>query len=465
MTVLNCWMLLRGLLHNVDGLVSNPGIPADGNNIINSIPLPKIKPHVCNQQYQGINNLEMDLVDLVATCQRHTRCSTSYCLKRKRGKQECRFGYPKPLQQVTTITTQEGEPVVLTSRNDNLLNAYNPVQLSAWRANVDMQYIVSRNKVIKYVAKYATKSEPRSKGLQEVYSTIMKSIKEDATPLKVVQKLLTSTIGERDFSAQETCHLLLMLPLFRASRDFVVLSLDGSRQVTETFEEDKSVTVDSQLDHYCARPDVPEFREVSLLKFVQKYRIPKKIGSALVPRNKDVIVIPRPYCSPDPQGPQYEQYSKQKLMLHKPFVQLDELLGGCDTYAAAYATFLQSGNVPKSLADDIHRLEMAQAEDQQTVDEEVTNFQTIHFLFIYMYSFCRHVITMTMMIKTRTLYWIGCSSVIITQNLSKLLLLVKSTGLLLEKSMTTCRKCLPLLHSTNSIWSTLQMKLRLKHKI
>ncbi len=358
----------------VDGLVStmNPGIPADGNNIINSIPLPKIKPHVCNQQYQGINNLEMDLVDLVATCQRHTRCSTSYCLKRKRGKQECRFGYPKPLQQVTTITTQEGEPVVLTSRNDNLLNAYNPVQLSAWRANVDMQYIVSRNKVIKYVAKYATKSEPRSKGLQEVYSTIMKSIKEDATPLKVVQKLLTSTIGERDFSAQETCHLLLMLPLFRASRDFVVLSLDGSRQVTETFEEDKSVTVDSQLDHYCARPDVPEFREVSLLKFVQKYRIPKKIGSALVPRNKDVIVIPRPYCSPDPQGPQYEQYSKQKLMLHKPFVQLDELLGGCDTYAAAYATFLQSGNVPKSLADDIHRLEMAQAEDQQTVDEEVT---------------------------------------------------------------------------------------------
>ncbi len=82
----------------VDGLVStmNPGIPADGNNIINSIPLPKIKPHVCNQQYQGINNLEMDLVDLVVTCQRHTRCSTSYCLKRKRGKQECRFGYPKP---------------------------------------------------------------------------------------------------------------------------------------------------------------------------------------------------------------------------------------------------------------------------------------------------------------------------------------------------------------------------------
>lgn len=374
----------------IDGLVStmNPGIPADGNNIINATPLPKTKPHVCNQHYGDIKNLEMDLVDLVATCQRHTRCSTSYCLKRKRGKQECRFGFPKPLQQVTTITSQEGEPLVLTSRNDNLLNGYNPVQLSAWRANVDMQYIVSRDKVIKYVAKYATKSEPRSKGLQEVYSTIMKSIKEDGTPLKVVQKLLTGTVGERDFSAQETCHLLLMLPLFRASRDFIVLSLDGSRQVAETFQEDKSVTVDSQLDHYCARPDVPEFKEMSLLEFVQKYKIPKRIGSTLMPRNKEVIVIPRPYCSPDPQGPQYEQYAKQKLMLHKPFFHVDDLLGGYDTYGAAYATFLQSNDVPRSLADDIHKLELAQAEAQQTVDKEVS--KTIKIDSIYSSRFIMH---------------------------------------------------------------------------
>ena len=39
--------------------------------------------------------------DMVATCQRHTRCSASYCLRTKHGKQEkqeCRLGYPKPLQ-------------------------------------------------------------------------------------------------------------------------------------------------------------------------------------------------------------------------------------------------------------------------------------------------------------------------------------------------------------------------------
>jgi len=82
----------------------------------------------------------------------------------------------------------------------------------------------SRQKVTKYVAKYATKSKPQSKALQEVYRNIMNSIDDDGSPLKVVQKLLKSTVGERDFPAQEMCHLLLMLPMVKPSRDFVVLS-------------------------------------------------------------------------------------------------------------------------------------------------------------------------------------------------------------------------------------------------
>ena len=80
---------------------------------------------------------------------------------------------------VTTITTENVDPSLITARNDCLLNSYNSVQLSGWRANVDMQYVVSRRRVINYVAKYAIKSEPRSKSLKTVYSTIMKSLKDD----------------------------------------------------------------------------------------------------------------------------------------------------------------------------------------------------------------------------------------------------------------------------------------------
>lgn len=134
---------------------------------------------------------------------------------------------------MTTLTLQDGEPESTTARNDGLINSHNPIQLSGWRANIDMQYYVSRRKVIEYCAKYATKCEPRSQPLKDVYKTIVQGLREEDTPLKVVQKLLINTVGDRDYSAQETCDLLLQLPMFHASRDFIVLRLDGSRAVDE----------------------------------------------------------------------------------------------------------------------------------------------------------------------------------------------------------------------------------------
>ena len=94
------------------------------------------------------------------------------------------------------------------------------------------------------------KSEPRYQPLKEIFTTIVRSLKEDILSLRAVQKLLTNAVGERDFSAQETCHLLLQLPMFKASRDFVVLSLNGSHAVNEHLDEDQSATVSSALDCY-----------------------------------------------------------------------------------------------------------------------------------------------------------------------------------------------------------------------
>ena len=166
---------VEDIVSYADSIVStiNPAISIDGSNAENA-PRAQTKPHVCNKPYANVKDINMDLVEMIATCQRHTRCSPAYCLKKKKGVQECRFGYPKPLQPITTINMEGSTPTLLTQRNDCLLNSYNPVQLSAWRANVDMQYIVSRNRVLNYIAKYAAKSEPRSKGLKAVYGNILK---------------------------------------------------------------------------------------------------------------------------------------------------------------------------------------------------------------------------------------------------------------------------------------------------
>ena len=202
--------------------------------------------------YAEVEDIQQDLVDLIATCQRHTRCSAAYCLRTSPGgEQYCRFGYPKPLvPEFTAMEIEEEEPVLLTERNDGLVNSFNPVQLSAWRANMDMQYCVSRRKVVEYVAKYATKCEPRSQTMKQVFATIAKSLSDDSTSLKAVQKLLINSVGERDYSAQETCHLLLQLPMFKASRDFIVLSLDGSRAVEERLDEDQPAKKKKENDDF-----------------------------------------------------------------------------------------------------------------------------------------------------------------------------------------------------------------------
>ena len=329
--------------------------------------------YVIDHNYADVNDVHEDLKDLIATCQRHTRCSAAYCLRTRNGVQACCFGYPKDLHnetalQVNTDPEEMGEPELITARNDGLINSYNPVQLSGWRANVDMQYCLSKKKVIEYITKYATKCEPRSQTMNEVYANIVRSLKDDSTSLKVVQKLLINSVGERDYSAQETCHLFLQLPLTKSTRDITILSLDGSRQVEEQPDQDTRATAPSILDHYIHSPHSTTFDDMKLLHFAQNYSMPKETGTT-PKHHKMKVVIVRMYCSPDPDGPKYEQYCKQKLMLHVPFRHVDELKGDCDSFAAAYALFLQSGNVPSSLEDDMERLRQHQTE--QDNDDEI----------------------------------------------------------------------------------------------
>ena len=236
-----------------------------------------------------------------------------------------------------------------------------------------MQYIVSRQRVLQYCTKYLTKSEPRSQSLKDLFTTIIHSLKDSNTSLKAVQKLLMNTVGERDYSAQETCHLLLQLPMFRVSQDFIILSLDGSRAVEDHLEEGQHATALSIVDHYMGRPDSSHFNGMTLLEFARQYSMPKALRADPTPRTRCIVVIPQPYISPDPAGKKYEQYCRQSLMQHKPFHHIEDLFSGHTTYIDAHAAFLQSGHIPSCLEDDMfHLLQFLHSNDEDSEEAEVS---------------------------------------------------------------------------------------------
>ena len=114
---------------------TNTAVLPDGSNI-SEAPHAQVDPHICNNAYKDVVDFSEDLAQLVATCQRHTRCSSAYCLRENNGEQQCRFGYPKDIQLESSLElAEDGEIKVTTARNDPL-NSYNPLQLSAWRAKL-----------------------------------------------------------------------------------------------------------------------------------------------------------------------------------------------------------------------------------------------------------------------------------------------------------------------------------------
>ena len=104
--------------------------------------------------------------------------------------------------------------------------------------------------------------------------------------------------------------------------------------------------------------------------------MPKQLFKEPIPRRKQVIVVVRPYYPPDCDGPNYEQFCQQKLMLNVKFRQVPELLGDHPTYSDAYTEFSRSAHSQCSLQDDIYRLE----ENHLSSDDEDTEV-SLYFLF------------------------------------------------------------------------------------
>ena len=110
--------------------------------------------HPCQASYLSLQSkdMERDYVDLLNSVQRHTACSSTYCLRTNdKSTLQCRFHFPfencsDTQLQFEPINTKSGETKykasVVTKRNDSRLNRHQPLQLQGWRANCDIQIVI-----------------------------------------------------------------------------------------------------------------------------------------------------------------------------------------------------------------------------------------------------------------------------------------------------------------------------------
>lgn len=122
--------------------------PEDGNWVKPNI-------HPCKKKFEDIEKQKWDgdYEDLVNSVQRHTQCSTAYCLRKKKEDNNycCRFHYPKDCCDQTHLEYEKIHSKddknhyrvrVITKRNDSRLNNHQRLQLQGWRANCDIQVII-----------------------------------------------------------------------------------------------------------------------------------------------------------------------------------------------------------------------------------------------------------------------------------------------------------------------------------
>lgn len=360
----------KTICNYVDFLMSteNPCNPDDGNWV-------KPNTHPCKKKFEDIDKKEWnkDYEDLLNSVQRHTHCSTAYCLRRTGTDKtySCRFNYPKDFCAKTCLEYEEirakdgtlhHRVKVVTKRNDTRLNNHQRLQLQGWRANCDIQVIIDYHSCIEYIAKYASKSEKMSSVVREAFTSVLHETSNDNDSARVIKKLMMRAIGQRDMSVQEVMHQLLSTKLVSSSFQIVTASLDGSRKIQ--LQNDVLYTEMSLLDLYARRnmyeSDFPGISSLNFLEFASNFF---KGKAGINKRNSPVVVKTYPTYSSNPKGPYYGLFCKYQLLKFKPWhntfaTAWDNQEGSEQVYVEAWHSFLTTTRAQNLVPNWLHQLDL-----------------------------------------------------------------------------------------------------------
>lgn len=325
---------------------------------------PRADYHPCRKCPDSIGDVKQDLAELLNRVQMHS-CNKSYCLRYNKTtkKVQCRFKFPHGLQDKSEIKLNgDGVYEFFPKRNVDCLNKFHKELIQVWRANMDISPILSHKALVSYLAKYVSKSETKSATLKEFLSNCAT---DDKSASSLIQKLLIRCCSERDYSAQEVCHLLMGRELVISSRDFVTVYMGKDSKWTEW--DGAGPKGQSVLEKYISRSET--LQNISLFEAAQGLILP-----AGRKRTKKAVVRVIPKLSYKHGEGSNEDFFRQQALLQIPWREEAALKGENETWENVCSNH-NVGHVPCNVnlpegRTMQHLLSEARQVDEEFEDEE-----------------------------------------------------------------------------------------------
>ncbi len=305
------------------------------------------------------------LHNLVKNYQYH-RCN-SYCLRRsgkQKGKARCKFSYPRKCTQkpvlhsvLSSIVSQQSRSYqrrlyeLERKQSESRINDYSPILLYLWGGNVDLQFIGENSEcLVDYISKYATKGPKSAMDEFIIEKMVQKSdySKLMSLAMKMLKTREMGAIEARNFiMAENACKMDVRFQFLNAVFPHKrKRMLKNRHQLKQLPEGSKDIWNGDWISTwYPNRPD--SLKDMSLYEFAKSY---DRASNSMVNQMKDKSKLvylkngqgcmkPRSLLHPIiVYGPTIDPYARPEefyysyLLLHKPWVNEDDIKGESDTY-------------------------------------------------------------------------------------------------------------------------------------
>ena len=122
---------------------------------------------------------------------------------------------------ILAIRSSLVSPTIFLKRQPNELriNNYNPACLAAWRANMDIQFLLDVYACAMYIVSYISKAH---KGMSELLRRACDEARKGNSNIKQqVRDIGNKLLNNVEISAQEAVYIILQLPMRKSSRSSI----------------------------------------------------------------------------------------------------------------------------------------------------------------------------------------------------------------------------------------------------